>query len=134
MLKHDMLEVEMGNDQEAKKEDLETRGTPKGFLNDPTCTALKNCFRFDLCLPLPRVTRQTGVVRKPIQKLGSLEGFAAASLRLLRCDRKNSNAQKKRERERDRERERERERDGEGEIRIEREREDFPCTASFTSS
>jgi len=77
MLKHDMLEVELGKDQETKKEDSETHGTPKSFLKHPTCTGLKNCFRFDLCLQLLRVTRQTGVVGKPTQKVGSLQGIDA---------------------------------------------------------
>jgi hypothetical protein len=46
MLKRDMLEVEMGTQPRNKKNTWKINGP--SCLTHPTCTALKNCFRFTL--------------------------------------------------------------------------------------
>jgi len=67
MLKHDMLEVEMGSNHGTEKT-IGKSTDPRSSLKIPYLHCLlKNGFRFDLCLQLLAVTRQTRVAGKPMQ-------------------------------------------------------------------
>jgi hypothetical protein len=80
MLKRDMLEVEMGTQPRNKKNTWKINGP--SCLTHPTCTALKNCFRFFLSAATASDTSD-GSRRKTHAKYAIGAGAPVSALPLL---------------------------------------------------